>query len=236
MSDIQSFLLDMTSQPMDLSQIRVSLDSDDSQVRMRAITALRNYDAETAVPLLCEKLADPEFMVRSVIAMGLGRKRTPQAFEALLLLLEDTDANVRAEAANALALYGDRALPRLVSLFEQDHHWLVRRSILAALGEMDSPAMLYRLCVAAVRDRDLTVREATALMLARFAGTEYQTAALDHLLSLAQAEEAMVRAAAAGSLRHYDLHQAREALVQLQADPDHRVVAAVLDGLVAGAG
>lgn len=219
---------------MDLSQIRVSLDSDDSQVRMRAITALRNYDAETAVPLLCDKLADPEFTVRSVIAMGLGRKRTPQAFEALLVLLDDADPNVRAEAASALALYGDRALPRLISMFEQDRHWLVRRSILAALGEMDAPAMLYRLCVAAVQDSDLTVREATALILVRFARTEFQTAALDHLLSLAQAEAAMVRAAAARSLRHYDLHQAREVLVQLQQDPDHRVVAAVLDGLVDG--
>ncbi len=222
----------MTSQPMDLSQIRLSLDSDDSQERMRAITALRNYDAETAVPLLCDKLGDPEFLVRSFIAMGLGRKRTPQAFEGLLLLLDDTDANVRSEAASALALYGDRALPRLVELFEQDQHWLVRRSILAALGEMDAPATLYRLCVAARRDSDLTVREATALMLSRFAGTEYQTAALDHLLQFARAEEAMVRAAAARSLRQYDLHQAREALTQLHDDKDHRVVAAVLEGLV----
>ncbi len=217
---------------MDLSQIRVSLDSDDSQERMRAITALRSYDAETAVPLLCDKLEDPEFLVRSFIAMGLGRKRTPQAFEALQLLLDDADANVRAEAASALALYGDRALARLLAMFEQDQHWLVRRSILAALGEMEAPAPLYRLCVAAARDSDLTVREATALTLARFAGTEYQTSALDHLLKFAKADEAMVRAAAARSLRHYDLHQAREALTQLHEDDDHRVIAAVLEGLV----
>jgi len=199
---------------------------------MRAITALRSYDAETAVPLLCDKLEDPEFLVRSFIAMGLGRKRTPQAFDALLLLLDDADANVRSEAASALALYGDRALPQLIKMFERDQHWLVRRSILAALGEADAPASLYQLCVAAARDRDLTVREATALMLVRFAGTQYQTAALDHLLTLAKAEEAMVRAAAARSLRHYDLHQAREALSRLHDDEDHRVVAAVLEGLV----
>lgn len=217
---------------MDLSQIRVSLDSQDSQERMRAITALRNYDAETAVPLLCDKLEDPEFLVRSFIAMGLGRKRTAQGFEALLLLIEDADANVRSEAASALALHGEKALNHLVTLFEQDQHWLVRRSILAALGDMDAPGTLYRICVAAVRDSDLTVREATALMLARFAGTEYQTSALDHLLSFAKAKEAMVRAAAARSLRHYDLHQAREALTQLHDDEDHRVVAAVLEGLV----
>ncbi|NJN32466.1 MAG: HEAT repeat domain-containing protein [Synechococcales cyanobacterium RM1_1_8] len=217
---------------MDLSEIRQCLDSEDSQDRMRAITALRSYDAETAVPLLCGKIRDPEFLIRSFIAMGLGRKRTAQAFEALLILLEDVDANVRAEASSALALYGDRAFPHLLAMFNQDQHWLVRRSILAALGEVEQPDILLRLCVAATQDGDLTVRETTALMLGQFAQTKFQTTALDQLLRLAQVDEAMVRAAAARSLRQYDLHQAREALCQLQRDPDHRVVAAVLEGLV----
>lgn len=222
----------MTAQPMDLAQIRRSLDSADSQERMRAITALRGYDAETAVPLLCHKLEDPEFLVRSFIAMGLGRKRTPQAFEALLLLIEDSDPNVRAEASSALALYGEAAIAPLLALFQRDSHWLVRRSILAVFGEIDALDALYRLCVMATQDSDLTVREATGLILGRFAKTRFQTAALDQLLQLAQAPEAIVRAAAARSLRAYDLHQAREALVQLQTDADHRVQAAVLEGLV----
>lgn len=217
---------------MDLTQIRQSLDSADPQDRLRAITALRGYDAETTVPLLCDKLDDPEFIVRSSVAMGLGRKRTPQAFAALQQLVRDQDANVRAEAVSALSLYGEEAIAPLLEIFAQDTHWLVRRSILAVLGDIDALEMLYRVCVLAAQDLDLTVREATGLILGRFAETQFRTVALDLLLQLAQAPEAIVRAAAARSLRSYDLHQAREALLQLQKDPDHRVQAAVLEGLL----
>ncbi|MEO0853122.1 MAG: HEAT repeat domain-containing protein, partial [Cyanobacteria bacterium J06648_11] len=100
---------------MDIRQIETSLQSENSQDRLRAITALRGFEPEVAVPLLLDRLDDSEFMVRSFVAMGLGRKRSPQAYDALLQLLQaDPDPNVRAEAANSLALYGEPSLPHLV--------------------------------------------------------------------------------------------------------------------------
>ncbi len=217
---------------MDLDQIKAELNSPDSQARLRALTALRFYEADTAVPLLCSRLEDPEFWVRSFVAMGLGRKRSPAGFTALQTLLDDTDANVRAEAASALGLYGKMAIAPMMVAFKQDQHWLVRRSILAALSEMDAPVELFNACTLALEDADITVRETGALTFSRFAHTDMQTAALERLLPLAQAEYPVVRAALARSLRQFDSYRAREMLVQLRQDEDHRVVAAVLEGLI----
>ncbi len=68
-----------------------------------------------AIPLLISKLSDPEFIIRSFVAMGLGRQQSPESFQALVELLDhDPDANVRAEAANSLFQYGEIAIPDLV--------------------------------------------------------------------------------------------------------------------------
>ncbi|NEO01913.1 MAG: HEAT repeat domain-containing protein, partial [Moorea sp. SIO3I7] len=57
---------------MDIRQIEISLKSPNAQDRLRALTALREYGSDVAVPLLTSKLKDPEFLVRSFVAMGLG--------------------------------------------------------------------------------------------------------------------------------------------------------------------
>jgi HEAT repeat protein len=222
---------------MNLEQIEIDLNSSDSQERLRAITALRAYASHLAVPLLCSKLDDPEFMVRSWVAAGLGKKRTRQSFVALLDLVdEDSDPNVRAEAANSLALFGESAIPHLVSVFRQDQHWLVRCSIIAALMDMegadDLAVELFNLCALALRDPDLAVQEIGIAGLATFAHTALQTAALDKLLPLVKSESWQTRMAVSKALHGFDHHQAREALIQLRQDRDHRVIGAVLEGLV----
>jgi HEAT repeat protein len=218
---------------MNLPEIQASLDSDDSQARMRAITALREWDTEIAVPLLIGRRKDPEFMVRSFVAMALGRKRNELAFEVLLQLMEDdADPNVRAEAASAIGLYGTAAIDPLVAAFAQDQHWLVRRSILAAVEYLDQPVSFFRLAEQSLDDTDLTIRETGIECLASFAGGELQIAALDKLLPLIESPEWRVRLAVARVLRRFDSHQARTALSVLQGDSDHRVLGAVLEGLV----
>ena len=52
------------------------------------------------------QLKDPEFLVRSFVAMGLGNKRSDESYAALLNLMQfDKDPNVRAEASNSLSKY-----------------------------------------------------------------------------------------------------------------------------------
>lgn len=218
---------------MDIYEIEAGLKSSDSQARLRALTALRNYDPPVAVPLLKTKLRDPEFLVRSFVAMGLGRKQSPEAFDALIELLSgDSDYNVRAEAANSVSLYGEPAVPHLLRAFRENSHWLVRRSILAALMELPQPEALFEVCAGALADPDLTVREAAIDAFGIFAGTTEQAQALQHLLAGASDPSWRIRLRVALALRKFDAPPAAEALSRLRHDEDHRVVAAVLEGLL----
>jgi HEAT repeat protein len=187
----------------DLPALRDAISSGDPVQAMPALAGLRVLEAETAVPLLLLGLRQEPFVVRSLSAAGLGVKRNEEGWQALVATLTaDPDPNVRAEAANALASYGaDRAWPLLREAFARDDQWLVRCSILSALAEEQ----------------------------------EVDPTALLELAGMALADgDGTVRVGGAEILgrlvREGDL-EARAELSGLQNDPDHRVVAAALNGL-----
>lgn len=218
---------------MDLDQIKASLSSTNPQARMKAIQELRNYETDIAVPLLEAQIKDKAFLVRSFVAMGLGKKQNADSFAALLEMMKfDSDPNVRAEAANSLSFFGDVAASHLALMFERDEHWLVRRSIIAALADLNSPEEFYDVCILGLQGEDRTVIESCINCLSRFANTNKQEAALQHLLSLVQDRQWRIRVQVAKSLGKFKLPQAMDALNQLKTDNDHRVVAAVLESLV----
>ena len=191
----------------DLSALREAIASGDPSRAMPALVGLRSLPEEQATPLLLLGLEQTTFMIRSIASAGLGIKRSEVGWLALVAVLEgDEDANVRAEAANALASYGvERAWPLLHAAFERDGQWLVRCSILSALAEQPAIALSWLLDLAqlAIADGDGTVRVGGAEVLGR-----------------------LVREGDANTA-----NQARQLLQGLQADSDHRVVAAALDGL-----
>lgn len=219
---------------MDVNQIQTLLDSEDPQQRLKGITALRHHDADTAVPLLVTRRNDPEFIIRSMVASGLGFKQTEQAYDVLLEILQgDRDSNVRAEAANALSKYGEQSLSHLIEAFERNNHWLVRLSIFPGIAEMNCPDELYQICSNALAtDSDLTVKGSALDYLSSLANTDQQEVALSLLLNLASDEDWFLRRQVALSLRAFDDDRARRALEKLRKDPDHRVVAATLEGLL----
>jgi HEAT repeat protein len=143
------------------------------------------------------------FMIRSLSCAGLGYKQSEQGWQALVAaLLHDDDPNVRAEAANALVSHSlERAQPLLLEAFVANDHWLVRCSILSAVAEL------------------IEVPAGWLLELARLAIADG-----DGTVRVGGAE-ILGRLAAEGSA------DARAALVPLQSDSDHRVVAAALNGL-----
>ena len=217
---------------MELTQIQSFLESANPRYRMKAMVELRNHEPEVVVPLLKQRMYDKEFVVRSFVAMGLGYKQTAEGFEALLTLIEhDRDPNVVAEAANSLEKYGDRAIPYLVQLFEQNTHWLVRQSIFAAL-EGVSPDVMLQLCRWGWEGEDLVVRYNAIANLAQLQGTSQGTEALGLLLEAAVAEVPMLRAQAARTLKHFDDPQAKAALMELRQDTNLRVVGATLESLL----
>jgi HEAT repeat protein len=218
---------------MEINQIESYLNSSNSKDRLKAIVELRNHDSEVAVPLLLSKIRDREFIIRSFVAMGLGRKRSADGFAALLELMEcDRDPNVRAEASNSLSFYGEIAASHLVETFYRDDNWLVRRSILAAMVELDCPEELYEVCVCGLEGRDATVKETSVEALTLLAGTTRQDAALAILFLLAKDDSWCIRLSVAKTLKYFDDPRAQEALLQLKQDEDYRVVGGVLESLL----
>lgn len=194
------------------SELLQAIRSGDPSRAMPALASLRQLPAAEAIPLLLIGLQQTAFAIRSLCCAGLGFKRSEEGRQALVKVLrEDPDANVRAEAANALAFYGVvDAWPLLRQTFAEDGHWLVRSSILAALAEDPTmqPAWLLDLAELAIGDSDGTVRAGGAEVLGRLLGAPPDQAIPDDVCDLA-----------------------RERLRFLTKDPDHLVVAAALDGL-----
>jgi HEAT repeat protein len=219
---------------MNLNEIENYLVSSDPQQRMQAIRELKNYEADIAVPLLKINLKDREFLVRSFVAMGLGKQQNAESFATLLEMMKlDSDPNVRAEAANSLSFYGTVAASHLVLMFERDEHWLVRRSIIAALVELNCEAELFEVCVMGLTGEDQTVKESCINCLSYFAGSDRSLAAIEALTPLAEAEWWRTRVQVAKSLSKFTDHDRANSLLQkLRVDRDHRVVGAVLEALL----
>ena len=218
---------------MELPDIQTILEHPNSQERLKGIVALRNYDAATAGPLLLSKKDDPEFLVRSFVAMGLGRKRSDRGFETLVSMIEnDPDANVRAEASNSLAMYGEASIPYLVTTFHSSSNWLIRRSILAAMLDLNSPTQMLDICLAAINDSDMTVINAGIDHLSTLCDTEQTEAALAAILPFKSAESWYTRMHVAYALRRFDAPAAKTALSELRQDNHHKVVAATLESLM----
>ena len=217
---------------MELPEINDGLSNSDFQYRLKAISALRAFDPETAVPILIASLKDKEFLVRSFVARGLGQQQTAASFAALLEMTKfDDTPNVRAEAANSLSLFGKVSISHLVSAFCQDDHWLVRRSILAALEELDCPEQLIEVCTEGLTGDELTIKEAAIDTLGTLANSSHHIAVLTLLLTLTQSDSSRLRARVAHALQKFDEPQAQEALIELRQDPAHQVVAATLEDL-----
>ncbi len=165
--------------------------------------------------------------------MGLGNQQTSESFAGLIEIMKfDNTLNVRAEAANSLSLFGRVSISHLVLTFYQDDHWLVRRSILAALAEMDCPQELFDVCIEALKREDRTVQEAAVGALGILAHTSHQAAALSQLLTLVYDESWHIRMHVAYALKRFEQPQAKATLAQLRQDSEHRVVAATLEDFV----
>lgn len=193
-----------TNPSPDLAALREAILCGDPSRAMPALVGLREVPVEQAVPLLLLGLEQSMFMVRSLSCAGLGVKQNEAGWQALVAAMQgDEDANVRAEAANSLVSHSlERAWPLLRDVFSTDQQWLVRCSILSALAEQ--PA----------------IDPAWLLELASMAITD-----ADGTVRVGGAE------ILARLVREQGAAEARFLLQQLQADPDHRVVAAALNGL-----
>ncbi|HPO01757.1 MAG TPA: MFS transporter [Treponemataceae bacterium] len=109
---------------------------------------LRNFrdeSAELAVKDIIELLDDPDGSVQEEAARALGRIRSIQAVDALILRLLDEDSDIRIEAARSLGRIGDKkAVRALVGCLWESGEELQKACIeaLADIGDEESIAQV----------------------------------------------------------------------------------------------
>lgn len=220
---------------MELSEIQASFNEDDYQHRLKAISALKEYPTETALPLLKQFQQDPEFLVRSFVARELGNFLTDESFADLLEIMRmDNTPNVRAEAANSLSLFGAVSAAHLVNAFLQDDHWLVRRSILAALCDLECHRAVWEVACEAIGNlEDPATREAAILALGNLAHTDQESEAIAQLTILSRDPSWRARQQVAYALKLFSGNPMAQALLaKLRQDEEHQVIAAALEDLL----
>ena len=215
---------------MDLNQVKTYLQSEDMYERLNAVKALNEYEEDIAIPLLLKTKQDKQFLVRSFVAMALGKKKTADSFATLLEMLKfDRDPNVKAEACNSISLFGEISIPHLQQAFHQDDSWLVRLSILGALMELNCPDELLDVCICGIKGDDDSVTENCITCLASLINTSKEEEALIILLAMINNPSWRIRMRVAQSLTKFSQASAKDALNQLKEDEDYRVVAAALE-------
>ncbi len=113
-----------------------TLQTDDAQIRQRAVVALGEIGDRRATEPLVTLLGDEDKAVRSAAVQALGNIGDRRATEPLITALSDDDPEVRRNAARSLAQIGGREVvePLLAAL--SDNNAMVRLGAAQALGEV----------------------------------------------------------------------------------------------------
>jgi HEAT repeat protein len=210
----------------DLSDLIELIYDPDSTTRGMVATAFGSIDNRESVPPLVMLLSDSDRTVRIAAARSLGElgETAKPAFEPLLTLLEDDDAELCATVLAALAELRDpRAFaPIVVRLFDVDDE--IRRNAAAAIGCLGNPDALKPL-LTCLGDEYSRVRANAAWSLGQLRLIEAR-AALEDVLRTDSDED--VRAMALTALAFMDSSWGIELAFGLIGDAAYRVKIAAL--------
>ncbi|MDX2099558.1 MAG: HEAT repeat domain-containing protein, partial [Leptolyngbyaceae cyanobacterium bins.59] len=128
----------MSVSPESVSQL---LASDDFGDRLRAVNQIRQLEQATAFELIQQAAADRNVRVRYAAVSqfsSLGHQNREVSLKLLRdCLLQDSESDVQAAAADSIgALKLTEAFDDLKQVYETTSEWLVKFSIVAALGEL----------------------------------------------------------------------------------------------------
>lgn len=182
--------------------------------------------ARAATARLAFALKDADVAVRQAAAAALGRLRSGEGVDPLLLALADEAPEVRIEAAGALGrLRSAAAVEALALLVRDDDPW-VRAAALRALGAVGAPAAFP--VVAAALQADEPPEVLAAIDAAVAVGGD---AAVPHLLPLLGSPEPEIVKATARVLASLGGAAVTAALIPLLSTPDWGVRAAAAEAL-----
>jgi HEAT repeat protein len=194
------------------------LSSEDFGQRLSAINQLRQLDPAIAFTLIQKAVHDKSVRVRYAAVSQistLGQQNRQAALELLRdRLLNDDEADVQAAAADALgALKLTEAFDDLKAVYQGTSEWLVKFSIIAALGELGDPRSFELLELALQSDNELIKTAAVGSL-----GELGDARALPLLIPFASDSDWQIRHRVAQALGHFKSPEARTALETLAQD------------------
>ncbi|PSN17650.1 phycocyanin alpha phycocyanobilin lyase [filamentous cyanobacterium CCP5] len=205
---------------VNLDQVALKLQSEDSKDRMLALASLRNVPPAQAAPLIRQALDDDNLQIRSMAVFALGLKPDDHTYDLLINILKsDPDYGIRADAAGALGYLEDpRAFDSLVRAFYEDVDWLVRFSAAVALGNLKDPRA-HDVLIEALKSDKVVMQQAAIAAIGEIGDVE----ALTEILAFAQSEDWLVRQRLAEALGNLPTPKTESALRYLAKDPHPHV-------------
>lgn len=210
----------MTITPESVKQL---LESEDYGDRLSGVTKLGHLEPQTAFPLVQMAIGDSNPRVRYSAVSKLATLGTQDLAKTQEMLLDrlynDSELDVKAAAADALgALKLVQAFDDLEQVYRQSSDWIVRLSIVAALGEMGDKRAFEILKDALTAEEDLVKGAAIGAL-----GELGDDRAVALLLPFLNYDDWQLRFRLAQALGSFDSADALSALQTLAADSSEPV-------------
>jgi HEAT repeat protein len=198
--------------------VKQLLDSEDFGERLSAVNQMRQLDPAIAFDLIQVAAQDKSARVRyAAISQisSLGKQNLETALPLLRdRLLNDSEPDVQAAAADSLgALKLTDAFEDLQQLYHSTSEWLVKFSIIAALGELGD-SRSFELLEAALNAENELVKTAAIGSLGELGDSR----ALPLLLPFVSHPDWQIRYRLVQALSHFDHPDAKAALQRLSQD------------------
>jgi HEAT repeat protein len=194
------------------------LSSENFGDRIQGINQLRQFDAETAYKLIQPVIVDQNVRVRyAAVSMlsSIGQVNPSKSLEILRAGLRDPESDVQAAAADAIAgLKLTEGFTDLEQLYRSSQEWIVRFSIISALGELGDSRALEMLAEASQSGDVLLVPAAIGAM-----GELGDPQAVPLILPFVTDPDWQVRMRVAQALGRFDTPESNAALAVLADDP-----------------
>lgn len=202
--------------------IKELLESQDFGDRLRGVNQLRQLDRATAFELVQIPVSDSNVRVRYAAVSHLasvGGQDPDASFRLLKAALFDPEPDVQAAAADSIgALHLTNAYDDLERLYHRTPEWLVKFSIVAALGELGEPRSFDLLVDALQSDSELLQTAAIGSL-----GELGDDRAVELLTPFATHSDWQIRYRVVQALSRFDTPEARSTLETLAQDSIEQV-------------
>ena len=197
--------------------VKKQLESEDLGDRLRGVNEIRELEPAIGFELIQSAITDKNARVRySAVSQfdTLGTQDLDKSLNLLRGLLQDPEADVKAAAADCLGgLKLVAAFDDLQQLYQSTGDWIIKLSVIAALGELGEPRGFEMLKQALSEDNDLVKTAAISSM-----GELGNTEAVSILAPYASDSDWQIRYRVAQALNRLGTQSAKTILESLAND------------------